>query len=102
MTKVLRLFVLLCIASISANAQLLSWTPSFPVDNSTLVITLDATKGNAALKDYANTSDIYMHLGVTTNLSSPASQWKYVVTTWATTNPTYQATYLGNNKWQYT
>ena len=85
-----------------SQSQLLTYTPNFPLDNSTLVITMDATKGNQVLKDYANTSDVYMHLGVTTNLSSPATQWKYVPTTWGTTNPTYQATYLGNNKYQYT
>lgn len=102
MIKVLRLIVVLCILSITTTAQLLSWTPNFPLDNSTLVITMDATKGNAALKDYANTTDVYMHLGVLTNLSTSATDWKYVVTTWGTTNATYQATFLGNNKYQYT
>ena len=63
---------------------------------------MDATKGNQGLKDYVNPNDVYLHLGVTTNLSSPATQWKYVVTTWATANATYKATYLGNNIYQYT
>lgn len=84
------------------HSQLLSFTPDFPNDNSTLVITMDATKGNAGLKDYANTTDVYMHLGVLTNLSTGPNDWKYVVTAWATTNATYRATFLGNNKYQYT
>lgn len=100
--KRLILLLFTVLMAFCSQAQLLSLTPNFPLDNSTLVITMDATKGNQGLKDYATPSDVYMHLGVTTNLSSPASQWKYTLTTWATTNPTYQAIYLGNNKYQFT
>ena len=35
-----------------AKSQLLSWTPLFANDNSTLVITIDATKGNQGLMGY--------------------------------------------------
>jgi 1,4-alpha-glucan branching enzyme len=101
MNKTLLTLVALLMGLFS-HSQLLSWTPDFPQDNSTLVITLDATKGNAALKDFANTTDVYMHLGVITNLSTGPTDWKYVVTTWATTNVTYRATFIGSNKYQYT
>lgn len=100
--KRILLFLFALLTGYWSQSQLLSWTPSFPADNSTLVITMDATKGNQALKDYANTSDVYVHLGVLTNLSTGSSDWKYVVTTWGSTNATYRATYLGNNKYQYT
>ena len=83
----------------STNAQLLSWAPAFSNDNSTIVITVDATKGNQGLLGY--TCPVYMHFGVITNLSTNASDWKYVPTTWATTTAPV-ATSLGNNKWSFT
>ncbi|MEP7110402.1 MAG: alpha-amylase family glycosyl hydrolase [Ferruginibacter sp.] len=81
------------------DAQLLSWSPQFPDDNSTITITVDATRGNQGLLGYTGT--VYMHLGVITNLSSGTTNWRYVSTTWgSTTGPT--ATSLGNNKWSFT
>jgi hypothetical protein len=68
------------------NAQLLSWSPEFPTENSSpVVITLDASKGNRALFNYANTTDVYIHTGVITTSSANANDWKYVKFTWATT-----------------
>ncbi|MGE5108420.1 MAG: alpha-amylase family glycosyl hydrolase [Sphingobacteriales bacterium] len=87
---------------LSAKSQLLSWTPSFPLDNSTIVITMDATKGNQGLKDYVNPNDVYVHVGVLTNLSTGPTDWKYVKTTWATTDVIAKAISLGGNKYQYT
>ena len=86
----------------TASAQLLTWTPNFAKDNDNIVITMDATKGNLGLNNYTPTSDVYVHVGVITNLSANAADWKYVKFTWATTPPAAQATYLGSNKWQYT
>lgn len=98
MKKVL-LLVGVVLLYVSSNAQLLTWSPQFPNDNSTITVTVDATKGNQGLSGYAGT--VYMHLGVITNLSTTTSDWKYVPTTWAsTTAPT--ATSLGNNKWSFT
>ena len=81
------------------NAQLLTWSPQFPADNSTITITVDATKGNKGLMGYTGT--VYMHLGVITNLSTTTSDWRYVPTTWATTTAP-AATSLGNDKWSFT
>ena len=81
-----------------AKSQLLSWTPLFANDNSTLVITLDGTKGNQGLMGY--TGSVYMHLGVITSNSTTTSDWKYVPTTWGTTTAP-QAISLGNNKWLF-
>lgn len=88
--------VLLC--SI-AKSQLLTWSPQFPADNSTITITLDATKGNQGLLNH--TGAVYMHLGVITNLSATPTSWRYVPTTWATTTAP-AATSLGGNRWQFT
>ncbi|HEY0750767.1 MAG TPA: hypothetical protein VGD26_06415, partial [Chitinophagaceae bacterium] len=87
------------------KAQLLTWTPPFPKENDpaqTLVITMDATKGNRDLLNYTPTSDVYVHIGVITNLSTGANNWLYVPFTWATTPTAAQAASLGNNKWTYT
>ena len=83
----------------NVDAQLLSWTPQFSNDHSTVVITMDAAKGNQGLLNYTGT--VYMHLGIITNLSTSATDWRYVPTTWATTTAPV-ATALGSNKWSYT
>ena len=104
MKKYLFSILLLCIG-FSGNAQrLLSWTPEFPVDNSTLSFTIDCTKGNQGLLNFegGNSNNVYVHVGVITNLSTGPSDWKYVKFTWATTDPLARATPLGANKYQYT
>lgn len=99
-----RLFavLLLVITGAAAKAQLLTVSPSFPLDNSTVNIVADCSKGNQGLFNYANTSDVYVHVGVITNLSNGPSGWKYVKFTWGTTDPAAKATSLGNNRYQYT
>lgn len=98
MRKILLGLVLLFVY-ISAHAQLLSWAPQFSNDNSTVVITVDAAKGNQGLLGYTGT--VYMHLGVITNFSTSPTDWKYVPTTWATTSAPV-ATALGGDKWSFT
>lgn len=93
--------------SFAASAQLLTWTPDFPKENDAaqnLVITVDASKGNAGLLNYTPTSDVYVHTGVITNLSTSSGDWKYVKFSQNFNQPNaqLQATYLGNNKWQFT
>ena len=84
------------------QAQLLVNAPVFPQDTGKVSITVDCSKGNQGLYNYSNTGDVYVHIGVITNLSSSPSDWRYAPFTWGTTNPAAQATYLGNNKYQYT
>ena len=89
--------------SLQSFSQLLSWTPNFIQESSTpVVITVDATKGNQGLLNYTPTSDVYVHIGVITNLSTGASDWKHVTSVWGSTNAAFQATSLGSNKWSYT
>lgn len=104
MKKIVSLLFSLIIISF-VKAQLLSWTPYFPVENdaaTNVVITADATKGNKGLLNYTPVTDIYVHIGVITNLSANSTDWKYVKFTWGTTNAQAQCTNIGNNKWQYT
>jgi 1,4-alpha-glucan branching enzyme len=88
-----------------AHAQLLTWTPPFPKENDpsqTLVITMDATKGNLGLQNYTPVTDVYVHIGVITNLSTSGSDWKHSVFTWGTTTAAANAPSAGTNKWKYT
>ncbi|MFS8082878.1 MAG: alpha-amylase family glycosyl hydrolase, partial [Ginsengibacter sp.] len=88
--------------SLNSYSQLLSWTPSFATESSDpFVITVDGARGNKGLNGY-NPTDVYVHIGVITSLSTGPSDWKYVKTTWGSTDPTYRAQPLGSNKWSYT
>ncbi len=102
MKKIYTLCLAFVLLVISANAQLLTWTPAFPKDNDNITVTVDATKGNQGLNNYTPVSDVFVHIGVITNLSTGPSNWRYVPFTWATTPPAAQATSLGGNKWQFT
>jgi len=93
--------LVLCFAG-RVRAQLLVSSPVFPQDTGTVAITVDCSKGNQGLYNYANTSDVYVHIGVITNLSANSSDWRYAPFTWGTANPAAQAVYLGNNKYRYT
>ncbi|MFN0201625.1 MAG: alpha-amylase family glycosyl hydrolase [Bacteroidia bacterium] len=96
-------FSLLCLLSFivgisSANAQILTITPSFPTADDSVVIVYDATQGNAALAGFTGT--VYAHTGLITNLSTSGTDWKRVQGTWGTADPKVQMTSLGNNKYQ--
>jgi len=97
MKKVL-LSISIIVLFFNAHAQLLSWSPQFPSDNSTITITMDATKGNKGLQGYTGT--VYMHLGVITSSSTTTTDWKYGPTTWGSTTALI-ATSLGNDKWSF-
>jgi hypothetical protein len=86
----------------SLHAQEITATPEFPLDTNSVSIAVDCSFGNQGLYNYSNTNDVYVHVGVITNLSTSNSDWRYVPFTWGTTNPAAQATSLGNNKYVYT
>src|SRR5678809_1327945 len=103
--KRMLLLTIACIVGFFVNAQLLTWTPPFPKENDasqTLVITVDANKGNQGLLAYTPTTDVYVHIGVITNKSSNSSDWKYAPFTWGTTTAAANAPSAGTNKWQFT
>nr|MBA2329879.1 hypothetical protein [Flavisolibacter sp.] len=101
----LLLACLFTLTGLTSFTQLLTWTPSFPVENDgsqNLVITVDATKGNQGLLNYTPTNDVYIHIGVITSASTSSSDWKYVKTTWGTTDAAARATNIAANRWQFT
>src|SRR5688572_25936802 len=97
-----RIFLLLCVFLLAnfCQSQLLSWTPEFPKDNDNVTITVDATKGNQALLNFAG--NMYVHVGVITNLSAGPTNWRYSKFTWGSTEAAALATSAGTNKWSYT
>jgi len=96
--------LILCFVFSTKAQRLLNWTPEFPVDNSTLVFTVDCNKGNQGLLNFegGNSNNVYVHIGVITNLSTGPTDWRYVKFTWGSTDPAAKATPLGSNKYQYT
>lgn len=79
---------------------LVTTSKNFPAADSTFTITFDPNKGNAALAGYSG--DVYVHLGAITNLSSGASDWKYVKFAWATNDPAAKMTRQANGKYTIT
>ncbi len=102
MSKISSLLLLCMFYFYTVEGQLLSTGPAFPKDTSGISITVDCTKGNQGLLNYSNTTDVYVHVGVITNLSTGPSDWKYVKFVWATTDAAARGVFLGNNKYQYT
>jgi 1,4-alpha-glucan branching enzyme len=103
MKKSLLLFSIIFISTGLFAQRLLSWTPEFPIDNSTLVITVDCAKGNQGLFNFegGNSANVYVHVGVITSLSTGPTDWKYTKFAWGTADAAAKATPLGNNKYQY-
>ena len=90
-------------STITTQAQLLRWSPSFIQENSASVtITADAKFGNKGLFDHTPATDVYVHIGAITNLSTGASNWKFVKFDWGTSNPLANAPSSGANQWTYT
>jgi glycosidase len=97
-----RILLLSCLFFSTSHAQLLGWTPDFIQENSnTIEITCDGTKGNQGLKDYTP-SDVYVHIGAITTLSSGSADWKYVPFTWGTTTAAAKAANTSTNVWKFT
>jgi glycosidase len=97
-----RMLSLLCAFLFSnlCRSQLLVWTPDFPKDNDNITIAVDATKGNQGLSGFVG--NVYVHIGVITNLSTGQSNWRYSKFTWGSTEAAALATPAGTNKWSYT
>jgi len=105
MKRVLLLLIAI-VTGFTVPAQLLQWTPAFPKEDDasqTLVITVDAAKGNKGLLNYTPVNDVYVHIGVITNLSAAPNDWKHVkISNFNQPNAQVQANYVGSNKWTYT
>lgn len=88
--------------SVPGFSQLLSWSPAFTTESSATAFQINMTPnfGNKALFAYTPTTDVYVHIGVITNLSTNNSDWKYVTTPPNSFNipvPALQTTFIANS-----
>ncbi len=93
-----QIILILLLLSVTAYAQVLTWSPAFATDADSIVIIYDATQGNGALANAG--PPIYAHTGVITNLSTSPSDWKYVKASWSQNIPACAMQFLGNSKWK--
>ena len=84
------------------QGQLLTWSPAFPKENDNITITVDASKGNRGLFNYANPNDVFVHIGLITSASANPGDWQHPPFLWPGTEPASKATSLGNNKYSFT
>ena len=73
-------FLILFIFSACSAFSQVTTEPAIAVENQSVKIIFDATKGTGGLADY--TGDIYAHIGVITDQSTTDSDWKYVIAEW--------------------
>lgn len=59
---------------------LVTFSPQFPAADAEMTIRFDASRGNKALQGFSGA--VYAHIGVITNTSTGAGDWKYVKTDW--------------------
>lgn len=79
-------------------AQIVVTQPAIPIENQSVTIIFDATKGTAGLKGF--TGDVYAHTGVITDKSNSGSDWKYVKTSWGQNTPATKLSRIGTDLYQ--
>lgn len=75
-------------------------TPEMPLDNESVTVYFDATKGNGALFNFLD--DVYAHTAVLTNLSTGPSDWRYIKTNWGINTPETKLTRISANLYSLT
>ena len=103
--KSLSIAIACMLVSFVANAQrLLETNPEFPTDAASVKISVDCNKGNKGLLNYqgGSSANVFVHVGVITNLSTGPSDWKYTKFTWGSTDAAAKATVEGANLYSYT
>lgn len=100
--KSLRIFIWIAfvISSLTVSGQVVTTDPFYPVENQSVIIYFDATKGNQGLMNY--TGDVYAHTGVITDKSSSPSDWKYVKTNWGQNTPETKLERISANYYKLT
>ena len=82
-----RLFYILIITAFlspDAFAQVLTYTPAYPIMEDSVEIIFDASAGNGALNGIAT---VYMHTGLISQNSLSDSDWKHRINPWPTGDP---------------
>ena len=94
--------VLLATGSLSrAQAQVVSASPVFFTENTSVTLTYDASQGNGALNNFGG--NVYIWTGTVTNLSPTSTTWRNVHSpSFTTADPTAQMTRSASNPNLYT
>ncbi len=86
--------------SCDGEIGVLTTDPVFPLQDGSVIITFDATLGNAALAGYEG--DVYAHTGVITSASTDDNDWRYVKTDWGENTADTKFTNVGTDIYQLT
>ncbi|TNE71545.1 T9SS type A sorting domain-containing protein [bacterium] len=102
MKSILRayLFLGLLLTTVIVKAQVITPSPAFPTENSSIIITFFANEGSKGLMGY--TGDVYAHTGVITDKSTSNSDWKYVKTGWGVNTPATKLTRIDTDTYTLT
>lgn len=84
---------------LSCSSPLVETSPAKISDTSQFTITCDATKGNKGLLDF--NGPVFVHVGLITDSSIHANEWRYVKFKWGSAEDAALATKAGKNKWSY-
>lgn len=98
--KLLFIFILI-LPGVEAFTQVHT-NPAFPSEDKPVTIFFDATKGSQGLLNY--TGDVYVHIGVLTNLSDPDNpgDWRYVKTDWGVNTASTKLERVDDNLYKIT
>jgi len=90
------------IGELSCDGEIgvLTTDPVFPLQDGSVIITFDATLGNAELAGYSG--DVYAHTGVITSESENDNDWRYVKTDWGENTTDTKFTNVGTDLYQLT
>ena len=83
----------------SCSSPLIKTSPGEISDSSPFTITCDASRGNKGLLDF--TGPVFVHVGLITDSSIHANNWRYVKFKWGSMEHSALATMAGRNKWSY-
>ncbi len=82
----------------ASDYSVMTTQPAFPQADTGAKIVFNASLGNAGLSGYVG--DVYVHIGVITNLSANDTDWKYVKTDWGENTPETKMTSLGGDLYE--
>lgn len=97
--KLLHIIFLMLFSPLVLSAQVVTTSPTLPIQDQPVTITFNAAQGDKGLMGY-NGTDVYAHTGVITDKSTSSSDWKYVKAGWTTNIPACNLTYIAPNTYQ--
>jgi Alpha amylase, catalytic domain/FlgD Ig-like domain len=96
MKSIVVAFLLFALLAGALPAQVVTWAPAHPTIDDSVVITFDASLGNAAL---VGVTPVFAHTGVINKYSTDIGDWQHRVSEWGSGyDSTIVMTSLGNNR----